>query len=92
MLILPGSNALSSFRTQGLLTRLQAIDASISAVTGRFTHFVDNSSLLSEDEAARLSSLLTYGEAYVGQTECDKNGGLFVVVPRFLRGPAKRPK
>jgi len=83
MLILPGSNALSSFRTQGLLTRLQAIDASISAVTGRFTHFVDNSSLLSEDEAARLSSLLTYGEAYVGQTECDKNGGLFVVVPRF---------
>jgi len=82
MLILPGSNALSSFRTQGLLSRLQAIDASIVAVTGRFTHFVNSSALLSEDDLARLSSLLTYGESYVGEVECDRNGGLFLVIPR----------
>lgn len=83
MLILPGSNALSSFRTQGLLGRLQAIDASIVAVTGRFTHFVTSSALLSEDDLTRLSSLLTYGEPYVGDVEWDKNGGLFLVIPRF---------
>jgi len=83
MLILPGSNALSSFRTQGLLSRLQALEPTIVAVTGRFTHFVDSSAALSKDEIARLSSLLTYGEAYVGPAECDKNGSLFVVIPRF---------
>lgn len=83
MLILPGSNALSSFRAQGLLSRLQAIEASIVAVTGRFTHFVDSSSTLSKDEVARLASLLSYGEAYLGNAECDKHGALFVVIPRF---------
>jgi phosphoribosylformylglycinamidine synthase len=79
MLILPGSNALSSFRTLGLLSRLQVIEPSIVAVTGRFTHFVDTSAALSESDATRLSALLTYGETYVGNEE----GSLFVVIPRF---------
>ena len=81
MLILPGSNALSSFRTQGLLLRLQAIDASITAVTGRYTHFIDSAAPLSEDEHARLSALLTYGEA--SQSGGDATAQVFVVIPRF---------
>ncbi len=83
MLILPGSNALSSFRTQGLLSRLQELDRSIVAVTGRFTHFIDSTVPLDEEQKARLSALLTYGEAYVGEAECDQSGELFVVIPRF---------
>jgi phosphoribosylformylglycinamidine synthase len=51
------------------------------AVTGRFTHFVDTSAALSEQEATRLSALLTYGEAYAGNNE--SAGSLFVVIPRF---------
>jgi len=41
MLILPGSNALSAFRTQRLLSQLQSVDASVTGVTGRFIHFID---------------------------------------------------
>ena len=83
MFILSGSNALSSFRTHGLLTRLQAIDANIVAVTGRFTHFIDSATPLSDDDKGKLSALLTYGEAYDEHNECDKVGTLFVVIPRF---------
>ncbi|MFZ6772408.1 phosphoribosylformylglycinamidine synthase [Undibacterium sp. SXout7W] len=79
MLILPGSNALSAFRTSGLLSRLQAIDASIIGITGRYLHFVDTSSTLSEDEVQRLNSLLTYGDVFNGSEE----GDVFVVIPRF---------
>src|SRR5262245_57450606 len=83
MLILPGSNALSSFRAERLLSRVQAIEPGIIAITGRFTHFVEPVSSLSEQELARLSELLTYGDAVVGNSECDQLGHLFVVIPRF---------
>ena len=83
MLILPGSNALSSFRTQGLLSRLQALDPAIEAVTGRYTHFIDSSSPLSADELTRLSALLTYGEAFVTNPQLEQSADLFVVIPRF---------
>ncbi|MBI3285983.1 MAG: phosphoribosylformylglycinamidine synthase [Burkholderiales bacterium] len=79
MLILPGSNALSAFRTSGLLSRLQAVDASIVGVSGRYVHFVDASSALSEDDVARLNAMLMYGDAFAGSEEGDS----FVVIPRF---------
>jgi phosphoribosylformylglycinamidine synthase len=79
MLILPGSNALSAFRTQGLLTQLQELDAAIVGVSGRFVHFVDASAPLSEDDTKRLDALLTYGEPFTTKTEGDE----FVVIPRF---------
>jgi len=83
MLILQGSNALSSFRTQGLLLRLQAIDPSITAVTGRFTHFIDTHGVLGEEDQARLAALLTYGEAYAGDAKVEESGTAYVVIPRF---------
>ena len=83
MLILPGSNALSSFRTQGLLTRLQAVEPSVIAVTGRYTHFISTSSALTPEQTTNLSALLTYGEAYQEQSECDQQGEAFIVTPRF---------
>ena len=79
MLILPGSNALPSFRTQGLLSRLQALVPAIVGVTGHYTHFIDSTAPLCPDETARLEALLTYGEPYAGGNE----GELFVVIPRF---------
>ncbi|MDB5775294.1 MAG: phosphoribosylformylglycinamidine synthase [Herbaspirillum sp.] len=79
MLILPGSNALSAFRTQGLLSQLQAVDAAIVGVTGRFYHFVDTIAALSGADTARLNGLLTYGDVFNGSEEGDD----FIVIPRF---------
>ena len=82
MLILPGSNALSAFRSQRLLTQLQAVAPAIVAVQARFYHFIDSSAALSEDDQERLGKMLTYGEpaaapAQEGATEA------FFVIPRL---------
>ncbi|WP_151634684.1 phosphoribosylformylglycinamidine synthase [Noviherbaspirillum aerium] len=79
MLILPGSNALSAFRTQRLLSQLQAVEPAITGVTGRFLHFIDAASAPSQDDVGRLDALLTYGEPFSGSAEGDE----FVVIPRF---------
>src|SRR5450830_732705 len=79
MLILPGSNALSAFRTQRLLSQLQSVDAAITGVTGRYIHFIDAVGEVSQDDKARLDGLLTYGEPFSGAAEGDE----FVVIPRF---------
>jgi phosphoribosylformylglycinamidine synthase len=79
MLILPGSNALSAFRTQRLLSQLQLAEPAIIGVSGRFLHFVDASVALSQDDISRLNALLTYGEPFAGNAEGDE----FVVIPRF---------
>ena len=79
MLILPGSNALSAFRTQRLLSQLQAVEPAIVGVTGRFLHFIDAVSTPGQDDIGRLNALLTYGEPFAGSTE----GEEFVVIPRF---------
>jgi len=82
MLILPGSNALSAFRSQRLLTQLQAVLPAIAAVQARFVHFIDASAPLSDDDSSRLGALLTYGEpAHADNTE----GAVeeFFVIPRL---------
>ncbi|MDO8651509.1 MAG: phosphoribosylformylglycinamidine synthase [Undibacterium sp.] len=79
MLILPGSNALSAFRTQGLLSRLHAVDSNVVGVTARFCHFIETATPLIQDDIDRLNALLTYGDAFTGT----EDGDSFVVIPRF---------
>ncbi|MES2323809.1 MAG: phosphoribosylformylglycinamidine synthase [Pseudomonadota bacterium] len=82
MLILPGSNALSAFRSQRLLSQLQAAAPAIAAVQARFYHFIDTSAPLSVDDTARLTAMLTYGEpAQASASE----GAIeeFFVIPRL---------
>ena len=78
MLILPGSNALSAFRTKRLLSALQEVDPAITEVTARYLHFMDGGDSLSEKEVSRLSALLDYGEPFHGAEKGDE----YVVVPR----------
>ncbi|MDB5793657.1 MAG: purL [Noviherbaspirillum sp.] len=78
MLILPGSNALSAFRTNRLLSQLQAAEPAIVGVTARYLHFVDSTVAPVEDDIGRLNALLTYGEPSIGHDEGDE----FVVIPR----------
>jgi phosphoribosylformylglycinamidine synthase len=82
MLILPGSNALSAFRSQRLLTQLQAVAPTIAAVQARFYHFIDASSPLSPDDTGRLSAMLTYGEP-VPETQYEGVTEEFFVIPRL---------
>ena len=81
MLILPGSNALSAFRSQVLLSQLQAAAPAVVAVQARFIHFVDSTDL-DGAERARLDAMLTYGAPAHGAPD----GGAteeFIVIPRF---------
>jgi phosphoribosylformylglycinamidine synthase len=82
MLILPGSNALSAFRSQRLLTQLQAVAPTIAAVQARFYHFIDASSPLSPEDTERLTAMLTYGEP-VPETQFEGVTEEFFVVPRL---------
>ena len=79
MLILAGSNALSAFRAQRLLSALQAIDPAITGVTARYLHFVDGLDAISKEELDRLNALLTYGDPFTGSEKGDE----YVVVPRI---------
>jgi len=82
MLILPGSNALSAFRSQRLLSQLQAVLPAVTAVQARYIHFVDASAPVSAEDEARLQGLLTYGEP----AQADAGDGVveeFIVIPRF---------
>jgi phosphoribosylformylglycinamidine synthase len=81
MLILPGSNALSAFRSQRLLNQLQAVLPAVVGVQARYLHFIDAVSV-SDDDHQRLQGLLTYGEPAHAEHH-DSPVEEFVVIPRF---------
>ena len=74
-----GGNALSSFRAQALLPRLQAVAARITGVAARHVHWVWSDVELARDAHDKLAGLLRYGDAYTGPSE----GTLIVVAPRL---------
>ena len=74
-----GGNALSPFRAQQLLPRLQAISNKIQNVSARFVHLVATMGPLDAALQTQLQALLNYGEPAVGN-----QGGLCLVVsPRL---------
>lgn len=79
MLILRGAPALTEFRHQSLLQKIQAIVPEAGQLYAEFVHFLDLSAALSETEEQRLQQLLNYGP----QTQTQEPAGrLFLVVPR----------
>jgi phosphoribosylformylglycinamidine synthase len=74
-----GGNALSAFRAQALLPRLQAVQSRITAVHARHVHWVWSDHPLAAAEHDKLEALLRYGDPYAGPTE----GSLLVVAPRL---------
>lgn len=71
MLLLRGSAALSAFRLQHLLTRLQEAHVPVRSLHARFVHLLDLSAALTAEEVALVSTLLHYGEPFV---EADHEG------------------
>ncbi len=75
-----GISALSDFRVQQLLPRLQAIEPHISGISARFVHLVATEAPPGEELKARLAALLSYGEPAAPAAE---GSLLFIVSPRF---------
>ncbi len=74
-----GGNALSNFRAQALLQKLQAVSARITGVDARHVHWVWSDSPLAGEVLTKLEALLRYGEPYAGA----QDGTLIVVAPRL---------
>ncbi|MEJ6023198.1 phosphoribosylformylglycinamidine synthase [Ramlibacter sp. PS4R-6] len=73
-----GGRALSDFRIQQLLPRLQAIHPKVNALSARFVHLVATDHAPGAGERAQLAALLTYGDPVA-----PADGALIVVTPRF---------
>jgi phosphoribosylformylglycinamidine synthase len=73
-----GGNALSAFRSQGLLARLAQSNPRIVGVSAGFVHWVWSDAALDRATQDKLSALLTYGEAAQ-----PGEGALVVVMPRL---------
>ncbi|MBX9871025.1 MAG: phosphoribosylformylglycinamidine synthase [Burkholderiaceae bacterium] len=74
-----GGSALSSFRVQQLLPRLQAIHDKISGIAARYVHLVAGEAAPTPEQQRQLAALLNYGDPYAGPAE----GPLVVVAPRL---------
>ncbi|MDX1634852.1 MAG: phosphoribosylformylglycinamidine synthase, partial [Marinobacter sp.] len=79
MLELRGAPALSSFRTEKLLTQVKGAVPEVRHLYAEFMHFVDLDSPLTEAEDAVLQRLLSYGPSMPAE---QPEGVLFLVVPR----------
>jgi phosphoribosylformylglycinamidine synthase len=78
-----GGNALSAFRAQALLPALQSVSPRILGVAARHVHWVWSDAAPDEAAAAKLASLLRYGDAYPGPTAADAGSVAVVVMPRL---------
>jgi len=74
-----GGNALSDFRAQALLARLQEVSGRITGISARAVHWVWTDAPLDAEARERFAALLTYGEPAVEGVD----GSLVVVTPRF---------
>jgi phosphoribosylformylglycinamidine synthase len=74
-----GGNALSDFRAQQLLPRIQALFDEVEGIAARYVHLVATEAELSHIEDNRLGQLLNYGEPYEGPT----SGTVITVTPRL---------
>ncbi len=78
-----GISALSDFRIQQLLPRLQAIHDKIVGISARFVHLVATEEIPSEALKTRLAALLSYGEPCAQPAANVTDSVLFIVSPRF---------
>ncbi|MFZ2294475.1 MAG: phosphoribosylformylglycinamidine synthase, partial [Polaromonas sp.] len=78
-----GISALSDFRVQQLLPRLQAIHDKIVDISARFVHLVATEEQPTEAVKTQLAALLTYGEPCAAPTSNATDALLFIVSPRF---------
>ena len=80
--VFAGGNALSAFRIQQLLPRLQAIAPAITGVSAQFVHLVRFANAPTAEQGTQVQALLTYGPAHAAP-EAQKASTQLVVAPRL---------
>ncbi len=80
MLQISGSQALSAFRVEKLLTDIQTTFPQVTQLVSEFQHFVDLSDALNAEQSQVLDKLLTYGPK---RREAKHVGQLILVLPRI---------
>jgi phosphoribosylformylglycinamidine synthase len=75
-----GPTALSAFRAEGVLKRLQAIDSNVLSVHGHFVHFVASRTPLQSMQRKVIQNLLDYGHFTPVIDQVDLT---YIVVPRL---------
>ncbi|HEY3048545.1 MAG TPA: phosphoribosylformylglycinamidine synthase, partial [Polaromonas sp.] len=78
-----GISALSDFRVQQLLPRLQTIEGKIAGISARFVHLVATEAAPSDALKTQLAALLSYGEPCAQPAAGAADALLFIVSPRF---------
>ena len=78
-----GGNALSAFRAQALLPKLQSVSSRVTGVAARHVHWVWTDSQAQPDAIRKLGSLLRYGDEYAGATAEREDTALVVAMPRL---------
>ncbi|MGH8847541.1 MAG: AIR synthase-related protein, partial [Polaromonas sp.] len=78
-----GISALSDFRVQQLLPRLQAIEGKIAGISARFVHLVATEAPPPDALKTQLAALLTYGDPCPQPVGDAADALLFIVSPRF---------
>lgn len=78
-----GISALSDFRVQQLLPRLQAVHDKIVGISARFVHLVATELPPSDAVKAQLAALLTYGDPCPASAGKVDDALVFIVSPRF---------
>ena len=78
-----GGNALSAFRAQALLPKLQSVSPRITGVAARHVHWVWTDAEAQPDAVRKLASLLRYGDEYAGPAGDAADTALVVVMPRL---------
>ncbi|HJV68366.1 phosphoribosylformylglycinamidine synthase [Ideonella sp.] len=76
-----GGNALSAFRAQALVARLQAACPRVTGVSARFVHWVWSDGALDASALDKLAALLRYGDP--AEAADAGSGELVVVMPRL---------
>ena len=83
----PPISAVSEFRAQQLLPKLQALNDKFSSkivgISARFVHLVATEAVPSESEKAQLAALLSYGEPYKAPGGKKLEEAVFIVSPRL---------
>jgi len=80
MLKLSGAPALSAFRREKLLSKIQQTNTQVSSVYAEYIHFVDVHETLTETETQVLDRILRYGPQVNTQKP---SGSMVLVVPRI---------
>lgn len=86
---LDASRALSDFRTERLLKKIQKICPEVVTLNSRYIHFVNVDGALSSEEFHTLESILDYGEEAIVTASTER----FMAIPRLgtiSPGPLRR--